>query len=87
MTCIDFYPSKNVFFFLYLQFQFKEIVLTEEEKRLLAKEGLTIPSHMPLTKVWIRLKLCLLLWQLNELHFTELLQFYAKFFLFLLLFC
>lgn len=35
----------------YLQFQFKEIVLTDEEKRLLAKEGATIPSHMPLTKV------------------------------------
>ncbi|XP_056319397.1 cAMP responsive element binding protein 3-like 3 like [Danio aesculapii] len=32
------------------QFQFKEIVLTDEEKRLLAKEGATIPSHMPLTK-------------------------------------
>ncbi|KAM4615688.1 cAMP responsive element binding protein 3-like 3 like [Polymixia lowei] len=31
-------------------FQFKEIVLTEEEKRLLAKEGATIPAHMPLTK-------------------------------------
>uniref|UniRef100_A0A3Q3BIU3 cAMP responsive element binding protein 3-like 3 like n=1 Tax=Kryptolebias marmoratus TaxID=37003 RepID=A0A3Q3BIU3_KRYMA len=30
--------------------QFKEIVLTEEEKRLLAKEGVTIPTHMPLTK-------------------------------------
>ncbi|XP_065103323.1 cAMP responsive element binding protein 3-like 3 like [Paramisgurnus dabryanus] len=32
------------------QFQFKEIVLTDEEKRLLAKEGATIPSNMPLTK-------------------------------------
>lgn len=32
------------------QFQFKDIVLTEEEKRLLAKEGVTIPTHMPLTK-------------------------------------
>ncbi|XP_049619557.1 cAMP responsive element binding protein 3-like 3 like [Syngnathus scovelli] len=32
------------------QFQFKEIVLSEEEKRILAKEGATIPTHMPLTK-------------------------------------
>ncbi|XP_026177449.1 cAMP responsive element binding protein 3-like 3 like [Mastacembelus armatus] len=32
------------------QFQFKEIVLSEEEKRLLAKEGVIIPTHMPLTK-------------------------------------
>ncbi|KAL3062768.1 hypothetical protein OYC64_002548 [Pagothenia borchgrevinki] len=32
------------------RFQFKEIVLTEEEKRLLGKEGATIPTHMPLTK-------------------------------------
>ncbi|KAI7797694.1 cAMP responsive element binding protein 3-like 3 like [Triplophysa rosa] len=32
------------------QFQFKDIVLTDEEKRLLAKEGASIPAHMPLTK-------------------------------------
>ncbi|CAM4715808.1 unnamed protein product [Leuciscus chuanchicus] len=32
------------------QFQFKEIVLTDEERRLLAKEGASIPSQMPLTK-------------------------------------
>ncbi|KAK2840553.1 hypothetical protein Q7C36_012132 [Tachysurus vachellii] len=31
-------------------FQFKEILLTDEERRLLAKEGVTIPTHMPLTK-------------------------------------
>ncbi|XP_067088043.1 cAMP responsive element binding protein 3-like 3 like [Osmerus mordax] len=31
-------------------FQFKEIVLTDEEKRLLDKEGASIPAHMPLTK-------------------------------------
>ncbi|XP_058245833.1 cAMP responsive element binding protein 3-like 3 like [Hemibagrus wyckioides] len=31
-------------------FQFKEIMLTDEEQRLLAKEGVTIPTHMPLTK-------------------------------------
>ncbi|KAJ7993931.1 hypothetical protein DPEC_G00259800 [Dallia pectoralis] len=31
------------------QFKFKEIVLTDEEKRLLAKEGAIIPTCMPLT--------------------------------------
>ncbi|XP_077600591.1 uncharacterized protein LOC144215494 [Stigmatopora nigra] len=32
------------------QFDFKEIALSEEEKRLLAKEGASIPTNMPLTK-------------------------------------
>lgn len=41
----------NSGYLLSFQFQFKEIVLTEEEKRLLSKEGATIPTHMPLTKV------------------------------------
>lgn len=44
-----------------LQFSFKEIVLTEEEKRLLSKEGATIPTHMPLTKV-LHAEKCLFTW-------------------------
>ncbi|KAJ8380811.1 hypothetical protein SKAU_G00015890 [Synaphobranchus kaupii] len=32
------------------QFLFQEIVLTDEERRLLAKEGSSLPAHLPLTK-------------------------------------
>ncbi|NXF13851.1 CR3L3 protein, partial [Smithornis capensis] len=30
---------------------FQELVLTEDEKKLLAKEGVTLPTQLPLTKV------------------------------------
>ena len=43
------------------QFQFKGILLTEEEKRLLSKEGASIPTHMPLTKVLNAKKQCIAL--------------------------
>lgn len=33
------------------QGHFQELVLTEDEKKLLAKEGVTLPTQLPLTKV------------------------------------
>lgn len=36
------------------QGHFQELVLTEDEKKLLAKEGLTLPTQLPLTKVGAR---------------------------------
>ncbi|NXH48724.1 CR3L3 protein, partial [Dicaeum eximium] len=36
------------------QGHFQELVLTEDEKKLLAKEGVTLPTQLPLTKVGAR---------------------------------
>lgn len=36
------------------QGHFQELVLTEDEKKLLAKEGVTLPTQLPLTKVGSR---------------------------------
>lgn len=33
------------------QGHFQELVLTEDEKKLLLKEGVTLPTQLPLTKV------------------------------------
>lgn len=36
------------------QGHFQELVLTEDEKKLLLKEGVTLPTQLPLTKVGAR---------------------------------
>lgn len=58
---------KMLLFLSFFQFQFKEIVLTEEEKRLLSKEGVSIPTCMPLTKVTVFFLFFFLLNQFSKL--------------------
>lgn len=47
--------SANVFFlfffFFFSQSNFPELVLTEEERQLLEKDGVSLPTCLPLTKV------------------------------------
>lgn len=50
MLSVDVFFLLGCFFFFF-QSNFPELVLTEEERQLLEKDGVSLPTSLPLTKV------------------------------------